>query len=140
MFHFLERRASRISPEFPVKFADPPQRSLKIVVSPVVGPVGAEDEVAFGAGEGDVEEAFFLFEFQVALGVVALELVLGEACDDDGVEFEAFGWVDGEDGDAGVVGGKEVEIAGEGGAVVISRKSLPRRRKGREGTQRLKRK
>jgi hypothetical protein len=106
-------------------------------VSPVVRPVGAEDEVAFGAGEGDVEEAFFLFEFQVALGVVAGEFVLGEAGDDDGVEFEAFGLVDGEDGDAGVVGGEEIEIAGEGGAVVISRKSSPLRRKGREGTQRL---
>jgi hypothetical protein len=67
--------------------------------------VGAEDEVAFGAGEGDVEEAFFLFEFLVTLGVVAGELVLGEAGDDDGVEFEAFGWVDGEDGDAGKTDG-----------------------------------
>ena len=86
-------------------------------MAPVVDLVGAEDEVAFGAGEGDVEEAFFLFEFQVSLVVVAGELVLGEAGDDDGVEFEAFGLVDGEDGDAGVVGGEEIEIAGEGGAV-----------------------
>ena len=86
-------------------------------MAPVVHPVGAEEEVAFGAGEGDVEEAFFLFEFQVAFGVVAGEFVFGEAGDDDGVEFEALGLVDGEDGDAGVVGGEEVEIAGEGGAV-----------------------
>ena len=74
-------------------------------MAPVVDSVGAEDKVAFGAGEGDVEEAFFLFEFQVALGVVAGELVLGEAGDDDGVEFEALGSVDGEDGDAGKRGG-----------------------------------
>ncbi len=86
-------------------------------MAPVVDSVGAEDEVAFGAGEGDVEEALFLFEFQVTLGVVAGELVFGESGDDDGVEFEAFGLVDGEDGDAGVVGGEEIEIAGEGGAV-----------------------
>jgi len=59
--------------------------------------------VAFGAGEGDVEEAFFLFEFEIPLGVVAGEFVLGEAGDDDGIEFEAFGLVDGEDGDAGVI-------------------------------------
>ncbi len=74
-------------------------------MAPVVHLVGAEDEVAFGACEGDVEEAFFFFEFLVALGVVAGELVLGEAGDDDGVEFEAFGLVDGEDGDAGKRGG-----------------------------------
>ena len=77
----------------------------RLLVSPVVDLVGAEDEVAFGAGEGDVEEAFFLFEFQVVLVVVTGELVLGEAGDDDDVEFEAFGLVDGEDGDAGKRGG-----------------------------------
>ena len=84
---------------------------------PIVVEVGGEDKVAFGAGDGDVEKAFFLFEFVVAFGVVAGELVLGHSGDEDGVEFEAFGLVDGEDGDAGVVGGEEVEIAGEGRAV-----------------------
>ena len=66
--------------------------------------------MAFGAGEGDVKEAFFLFEFTVAFGVVAGEFVGGETGDEDGVEFEAFGLVDGEDGDAVVVRCEKVEI------------------------------
>ena len=45
------------------------ETARRFLVVPVGGPVGAEDEVAFGAGEGDVEEALFFFEFQVALGV-----------------------------------------------------------------------
>ena len=85
----------------------------RFVVPPVVGLVGGEDEVAFGAGEGDVEEAFFFFEFEVSFGVVAGEFVFGHAGDENGVEFEAFGLVDGEDGDTGVVEGKEVEVPGE---------------------------
>jgi len=82
---------------------------------PVVCLVGAEDKVAFGAGDGDVEEAFFLFDVSGLLGVVAGEFVFGHSGDEDGVEFEAFGLVDGEDGDGGVVVGEEVEVAREGG-------------------------
>ena len=62
---------------------------------PVVHPVGAEDKVLFGAGEGDVEEAFFLFDVAGLFGIVAGEFVFGETGDDDGFEFEAFGLVDG---------------------------------------------
>ena len=67
----------------------------------VVGLVAAEDEVAFGAGDGDVEDAFFLLQVSALLGLVAGELVLGHAGDEHGVELQAFGLVDGEDGDAG---------------------------------------
>lgn len=69
------------------------------VSSPSVRGVRCDDEMAFGAGEGDVEEPFFLFELVVAFGVVAGEFVIRHSGDDDGVEFEAFGLVDGEDGD-----------------------------------------
>lgn len=58
--------------------------------------------MALCAGEGDVEEAFLLFELVVAFGVVAGEFVFGHSGDDDGVEFEAFGLVDGEDAGGGV--------------------------------------
>ncbi len=81
------------------------ETARRLLVAPVVDSVGAEDKVAFGAGEGDVEDAFFILHGSAFLGVVAGELVLGEAGDDDGVEFEAFGLVDGEDGDAGKRGG-----------------------------------
>ena len=70
--------------------------------------------MAFGAGEGDVEEAFFLFDLAFAFGVVAGEFVVGHAGDEDGVEFEAFGLVNGEDGDATVVEREEIEVPGEG--------------------------
>ena len=73
--------------------------------------------MAFGACKGDVEESFFLFNFHVSLGVVAGEFVFGEAGNKYSVKFEAFGLVDSEDWNAGVVGVEEVEIAGEGGAV-----------------------
>ncbi len=79
--------------------------------------MGRDDQVTFRAGDGDVEEAFFLFGFAVAFGVVAGEFVFGHTGDEDGVEFKTFGLVDGEDGDAGVVEGEEVEVAREGDAM-----------------------
>ena len=57
----------------------------------VVHPEGSEDKVAFGADDGNVEEAFFLFDIAGLFGVVTGELVLGHSGD----EFEAFGLVDG---------------------------------------------
>ncbi len=70
-----------------------------------------------GTGEGDVEQAFFLFELATLYSIVVRELAFGHSGDDDGVKFEAFGLVDGEDGDVGVVGGEEIEIAGKSGAL-----------------------
>ena len=67
----------------------------RFLAVPVVGLVGAEDEVALGAGDGDVEEAFFLLQLAILLGVVAGEFVFGQTGDNDGVELEAFGLVDG---------------------------------------------
>ena len=81
--------------------------------APVVSLIGAKDEVTFGAGDGDVEESFFLFEFQVLLGVVTGEFVLGHAGDEHGVKLQAFGLVDGKDGDAKVIVGEEVEVTGQ---------------------------
>ena len=51
--------------------------------------------MALGAGDGDVEEAFFLLQLAILLGVVAGEFVFGQTGDNDGVELEAFGLVDG---------------------------------------------
>ncbi len=87
----------------------------RLVMSPVVGPVGTEDKMTFCAGEGYVKEAFFLFEITGLLGVVAGKFVLGEAGDDDGVELQALGLMDGEDADEVVFRGEEVEVVGEAG-------------------------
>ena len=79
---------------------------------------GAEEEAVPGAGDGDVGQAALFFEAFGGVVAEAGEELFFEADEEDGVELEALGAVDGHEGDgAGVTVGVGGGVLDEGGAV-----------------------
>ncbi len=75
-----------------------------------------ETEFASGTGHADEEEASFFFEFSgvlLAEGAFVGEEVVFDADDEDGVEFETLGGVEGHEGDFSSGGIDGIEIGNE---------------------------
>ena len=68
------------------------------------------EEAAFGAADGDVEQAVLFAEAAFAFAARAGEVVVDGHSDEDDGELEAFGLVDGEDGELVVESGLAVEV------------------------------